>query len=191
MRARVVCLHVTTATSQGEGIHTARLQLMTDFLTLVKRDHHDLECELETLLHAQTASQLRTALDGVRLGLTAHAEAEDIVLAIAMRHMTHRDQLESLIGEARQAHLAQEGALASLVCEPPGTDRWRQRARHLLELVRDHASFEEDRVIPAIAELAPEIYPRLAGQFATERLRQLAMLQPSAPIYVPELALAG
>lgn len=165
--------------------------LMTDFLTLVKRDHHDLECELDDVLNAQTASQLRTALDGVRLGLTAHAEAEDIVLAIAMRNMTHRDQLESLIGEARQAHLAQEGALSSLVCTAPGTDRWRQRARHLRDLVRDHASFEEDRVIPAIMELAPEIYPRLAGQFATERLRQLAMLQPSAPIYVPALALAG
>ncbi len=167
---------------------------MTDFLTLVKRDHHDLECELDELLHARTASQLRTALDGVRLGLTAHAEAEDIVLAIAMRSVvdvTHRDQLEALICEARQAHLAQEGALSALVCETPGTDRWRQRSRHLRELVRDHASFEEDRVIPAIASLAPEAYQRLAGQFATERMRQLAMLQPSAPIYVPELALAG
>jgi quinol monooxygenase YgiN len=163
---------------------------MIDFLTLVKRDHHDLECELDELLRAQTACQLRTALDGVRLGLTAHAEAEDIVLAVAIQNAPHRDQLETLIGQTRQAHLAQEGALSYVVSTTPETERWRQRARDLRELVRDHASYEEAHVIPAIAELAPEIYPRLAGQFATERLRQLAMLQPSAPIYVSELALA-
>ncbi len=164
---------------------------MTDFLMLVKRDHHDLECALDELLHALTIEQLRSALDGVRLGLTAHAEAEDIVLELAIRNVTHRDQLHGLIAEARAAHLAQEGALAALVCVPPGTQRWRTRATTLREMVRDHASFEEDHVIPALRELAPAAYDRLAGQFATERLRQLAMLQPSAPIYVPQLALAG
>ena len=164
---------------------------MTDFLMLVKRDHHDLECALDELLQALTIEQLRSALDGVRLGLTAHAEAEDIVLELAIRNVTHRDQLRGLIVEARAAHLAQEGALSALVCVPPGTQRWRKRATELREMVRDHASFEEDDVIPALRELAPDAYHRLAGQFATERLRQLAMLQPSAPIYLPEIALAG
>lgn len=161
---------------------------MTDFLMLVKRDHHDLESALDELLQAQTVAQLRSALDGVRLGLTAHAEAEDIVLDLAIQNVTHRDQLRTLIGEARAAHLTQEGALAALVCATPGTERWRQRAIDLREMVRDHASYEEDHVIPALRELAPEAYRRLAGQFATERLRQLAMLQPSAPIYIPALA---
>ncbi len=164
---------------------------MIDFLALVTRDHHDLECTLDELLAAETAAQLRTALDGVRLGLTAHAEAEDIVLEIALSNVPHRDHLRSLIGDTRAAHLGQEGALAALVCTPPGSQRWRERAVDLRELVRDHASYEEIHVIPAIRALAPEAYQRLAGQFATERLRQLAMLQPSAPIFVPELALAG
>ena len=163
---------------------------MTDFLMLVKRDHHDLECTLDELLHAQTVEQLRSALDGVRLGLTAHAEAEDIVLDIAIRGATQRDQLQTLIGEARSAHLAQEGALASLVCLAPGTQRWRARAADLREMVRDHASYEETHVIPAIRDLVPDAYRRLAGQFATERLRQLAMLQPSAPIFMSDIALA-
>jgi hypothetical protein len=165
---------------------------MTDFLTLVKRDHHDLEASLDELLQAETVAQLRTALDGVRLGLTAHAEAEDIVLDLALRGVTHRADLEGLVSAARSAHLRQEGALAALVCATPGTARWRAYAIELRELVRDHASYEEAHVIPAIRDLEPAIYDRLAGQFATERLRQLAMLQPSAPIFVPELAaLAG
>ena len=162
---------------------------MTDFLTLVTRDHHDLESAIDELLNASSIIELRTALDGVRLGLTAHAEAEDIVLYQAIRNEVHRDELETLIGQARAAHLAQEGALGALVCAPPGSSYWRDCAIELRELLRDHASYEEANVIPAIRALAPMAYERLAGKFATERLRQLAMLQPSAPIYmVSELA---
>jgi len=165
---------------------------MTDFLSLVTRDHHDLESAIDALLSATSIVELRTALDGVRLGLTAHAEAEDIVLYQAIRNEVHRDELEYLIGQARAAHLAQEGALATLVCAAPGTVQWRERAIELRELVRDHASYEEINVIPAIRQLAPDAYEKLAGKFATERLRQLAMLQPSAPIYmVSELAQAA
>jgi hypothetical protein len=164
---------------------------MTDFLTLVIRDHHDLEAAIDELLGANTIAELRTALDGVRLGLTAHAEAVDIVLFQAIRNEPERERLERMIGTARSAHLTQEGALASLVCTPPSTSQWRDRAIVLRELVRDHASYEEAHVIPAIRELMPTAYSRLAGNFATERLRQLAMLQPSAPIYMLDLAQAS
>jgi hypothetical protein len=161
---------------------------MIDFLTLLRRDHHDLEAGLDELLQAVTIQQLRSALDGVRLGLTAHAEAEDIVLYTALSRTPRRDALEAHVSRAREAHLALEGALASLVCARPGTPTWCQRARFLRSMVHDHASYEEETVVPAIREQAPQVYDTLAGQFATERLRQLAMLQPSAPIYLAELA---
>jgi hypothetical protein len=181
---------VTSATDVRKGIHTARQLRMTDFLTLVTRDHHDLESAIDELLNASTVLELRTALDGVRLGLTAHAEAEDIVLYQAIRGEQNHEELERLIGEARSAHLAQESALSALVVCMPGSRHWRDCAVELLDLVRDHASYEETHVIPALRELAPKAYDKLAGKFATERLRQLAMLQPSAPIYmVPELEL--
>lgn len=163
---------------------------MHDFLGLLQRDHHDLECGLDELLEAVTVQQLRSALDGVRLGLTAHAEAEDIVLAQALRR-AEIAELDAIVGESRAAHLNQEGALASLVVTRPNTPIWRDRARHLRDLVRTHSRDEEQRVVPAIRRLAPNVYQSLAGLFATERLRQLAMLQPSAPIFVPELAAAG
>jgi hypothetical protein len=164
---------------------------MTDFLTLLRRDHHDLEVGLDELLEAVTLEELRSALDGVRLGLTAHAEAEDIVLYHALRRIDDHGALETLIGQAREAHLAQEGALASLVCARPGTSTWRERARFLRNLVRDHAFMEEHDVVPAIRRQAPAVYEVLAGEFATERLRQLAQLQPSAPIAISELARAS
>jgi len=161
---------------------------MTDFLMLLQRDHHDLETGLDELLQATTVAEIRSALDGVRLGLVAHAEAEDIVLHRALVNAGVPRILDELIGQARAAHLTQEGALAALVCARPGSPEWRHRARALHELVHSHALYEERRVVPAIRELAPTVYERLAGLFATERLHQLAMLQPSAPIVLNELA---
>ena len=187
---RTITFRVTVGTTECEGIHTARTLLMTDFLMLLQRDHHDLETGLDELLQAVTVVQIRSALDGIRLGLTAHAEAEDIVLHIALVQAGSPAVLDGLIGQARDAHLAQEGALSFLVCSRPGSEVWRDRARKLRDLVHGDAYHEETTVVPAIREMAPDVYETLAGSFATERLRQLAMLQPSMPIFVPELARA-
>jgi hypothetical protein len=158
----------------------------TDFLSLVQRDHGDLQVELTRLLDPDaTVSQLRSSLDGVRLGLSAHAEAEDIVLG----RFSGMAVLEALVAQARAAHLSQEGALTALVSARPGSAAWRERAHRLRELVQRHAVQEEQSLVPALRLHAPrEIYESLAGAFATERLRQLAMLQPSAPVYITELA---
>src|ERR1700734_1761708 len=98
-----------------------------DILALLRRDHEDLSRGLAALMNPDaTIQQIRTALDGARLGLTAHAEAEDIVFAHAVR------------------------------------------------------SSKEPRA------LALDAYRKRAGRFATERLRQLSMMAPSAPVYLPE-----
>jgi hemerythrin HHE cation binding domain-containing protein len=160
----------------------------TDIATLLRRDHEDLDRGLAALLDPTAAiGQIRTTIDGVRLGLTAHAEAEDIVFHAAIQNCSSARVLELVVEEAAQAHRVQEVALAALVCAPLGSAAWYDNATWLRELVKEHASYEEQCVLPAIHELAPEIYPRLAARFATERLRQLSMLAPSAPIYVPEL----
>lgn len=182
---------VTLATPHRGGIATARkLRMTTDFLALLRRDHDDLQRGITELLEPNASlAQIRASLDGVRLGLTAHAEAEDIVVYAALARCEAALVLEELVSESREAHLGQETALRALVCTPLGTDRWRDRARQLRELVRDHAALEEQELVPAIRELAPRgVYVGLAGAFATERLRQLAMLQPSAPIYAVQLA---
>jgi len=159
-----------------------------DFRTLVRRDHVDLQAELTQLLDPiATTSQLRASLDGVRLGLTAHAEAEDIVLS----RFETITALEVLLAQARAAHLAQEGALSALVTARPRTAAWRDRAHHLRELVQFHADQAERYLLPALRQHVPrDTYDGLAGAFATERLRQLAMLQPSAPLNIPDLGLA-
>ncbi len=155
-----------------------------DFVTLLRRDHADLQRELTQLLDpSASAHDLRTALDGVRLGLTAHAEAEDIVLS----RLAGFPALEALIDRARAAHRIQETALGGLVRAAPQTDTWRERATHLRDLVGCHAVQEEREILPALRASTPrDAFAQLAGAFATERLRQLAMLQPSMPIYIPD-----
>jgi hypothetical protein len=160
----------------------------TEFLTLLHRDHHDLVRGLDELLAAESKEQLRSALDGIRLGLVAHAEAEDIVLFRALGRAGTSRALAALVEDAHGAHLAQARALSALVCARPSTTAWFEAARRLRDLVRAHADREENHLLPALRELMPRVYEALAGEFATERLRQLAMLQPSGPICVPELA---
>ena len=157
----------------------------TDFVTLLRRDHRDLQHELTQLLDPESeTSDLRTALDGVRLGLLAHAEAEDIVLG----RFERIPALQVVLAQARAAHLAQEGTLSALVSSRPRTQQWCDRAQHLRELVEYHADQEETHLLPALRQHAPqETYSQLAGLFATERLRQLAMLQPSMPMQAPDL----
>jgi hypothetical protein len=154
-----------------------------DFVTLLRRDHSDLQEELTRLLDpTATIAELRSSLDGVRLGLLAHAEAEDIVLG----RFENNPALQVLVTQAHATHLAQEGALSALVTARPGTADWRECARHLRELVAYHARQEEDCLLPALeAHASEEELRQLAGAFATERLRQLAMLQPSAPVFAP------
>ncbi|MBV8759893.1 MAG: hemerythrin domain-containing protein [Deltaproteobacteria bacterium] len=162
--------------------------MTTDFLTLVHRDHDDLERALDQLLQAESAVDIRTTLDGVRLGLTAHAEAEDIVLYQALTRSNSDRVIEALVQDAHEQHVAQEKALASLVSSRPHSPEWRDSIQRLRDLVHDHAEQEESRILPAFRELMPKVYEALAGEFATERLRQLAMLQPSGPISIPERA---
>jgi hypothetical protein len=156
----------------------------TDFVTLLRRDHADLQHELTQLLDPATCiADLRMALDGLRLGLIAHAEAEDIVLG----RLERVSALQVVLAQARVAHLAQEGTLSALVCSRPQTPAWCERAQHLRDLVDYHATQEETYLLPALRQHAPvETFSELAGRFATERLRQLAMLQPSTPMLMPE-----
>jgi hypothetical protein len=153
----------------------------TDISSLLHRDHEDIAKSLCALLdRSKPIGQIRIALDGLRLCLTAHAEAEDIVLARAMRDQP--PVLRSLIDEVAHAHRLQEVALASVTCTPLGSHEWYSRCETLLGLVREHARNDRDNILPALRELAADVYPGLAGKFATERMRQLSMLMPSAPV---------
>jgi hypothetical protein len=155
------------------------------FLQLLRRDHDELEHGLRALVRPRT-SELRNVLDGVRLGLLAHVEAEDIVAEVAVAGR-NRPRLARAIAERRTDHRDQERAFGAILRSAPGSSLWRDRTLYLIGLVRQHRASSEIALAEAFeAEVDPERVTRLAAAYATERLRQLGMLVPSAPIVLPE-----
>ncbi|MDX2091574.1 MAG: hypothetical protein SFX73_27185 [Kofleriaceae bacterium] len=161
--------------------------MVPEFLDLIHRDHCEIDLELARLVSTSTSpDDLRSSLDTIVLGLTAHAEAE----MIALRPLECSGPLQTLISEIDAEHLTQERALSALICAPLGSACSRQRAEDLRELVRHHAA-KEERFLPAAvrAHAGPEAYLALAAAYATERLRQFAMLH--APDVLDEPAEAS
>jgi Hemerythrin HHE cation binding domain len=158
-----------------------------ELLRLLRRDHRELEMGLLELVSPDLgAAQRRQILDGVRLGLEAHGAAEDIVVYPAFARIATSSGLQCLIEQARTAHGELDDMFARLLATPMTSSDWSERV-HMLRLRAEAlAAREENDLIPQLrTALAPELYRSLAGAFATERLRQLSMLQPSAPIAMP------
>src|SRR5262245_31494490 len=93
---------------RASGVHASRA-MAWDFMTLLQRDHDDLQRGLDEIAYSKTTNptHLRNTLDGVRLGLTAHTEAEDIVLHGALAKLA-TPGLELAVAHGRAAHLTQE-----------------------------------------------------------------------------------
>lgn len=155
--------------------------MATELGTLLRGDHFEIDRALRAVL-APTATEtdLRTALDGLRLGFTAHAEAEAALLRPRLDRTRTPSALYFLIAQTFAAHLAQEQALAALCMARPGTPTWHDRATYMRELVRHHTDHEEACVMPALRDYVGAEYASMAGDYATERLRALTRLAPVA-----------
>jgi hypothetical protein len=159
---------------------------MVDVLALLCRDHTELERVLQVMIApASPEAELREALEAVHVGLSAHAEAEGVMLR-AMLDRSHPPALVYLLcSQVVAAHLAQEGALVSLEASRPGTQQWRDRAAHLRNLIDHHDLHERSCVLPALRDYLPrDIYQRLASSYASARLRALGTVP--IPVIVRE-----
>lgn len=158
-----------------------------ELLRLIRRDHRELEMSLIELVAADLSlDQRRQILDGARLGLEAHSAAEDIVVYPQFdRHRALAD-LDLQIDLARATHEELDRLLACVLMTPIATPDWFELVHMLRIRAEAHAAREENVLIPRLrGALSESEYRALAGAFATERLKQLSMLQPSAPVMMP------
>jgi hypothetical protein len=154
-----------------------------ELATLLRRDHRELDQAIAGLAipHADVSDEFCDALDGARLGLLAHHEAQDRVLTAALHTVAPIDEVHAIAARAVHDHLALERAMSALLLTTPHTMQWRVRVAQLRTLLAEHMQQEEAEIYPALDRaLAPEIRAKLAAAYATERLRQLAELQPAA-----------
>jgi hypothetical protein len=146
-----------------------------DVLTLIERDHRDLEQGLIDITRSPP-DQARDILDGLRFGMVAHAGSEADILDSLLGEGGRAERLQFFVAQVLAAHRAQEREFDVLARMTPGTIAWNQRATALRDLVRQHDSHEQTSLMPALrACLRPEQYAVLAGVYATGRLCLLTM----------------
>ncbi len=156
---------------------------MTELSTLLRRDHRDLDSALLDLASPATPAEVCDAIDGVRLGLIAHDEAEDLVLSAVLASLPESSPLHLVVARTRTDHLQAQRALSALVVTRPGTPTWRRRIELLRALIARHDRREMCELVPQLAnELDTPTRALLAGTFATARLRGFATLASSATI---------
>jgi hypothetical protein len=168
-------------------MHRAMITLERDeLLRLVRRDHREVEMALIELVAPDLRTdQRRQILDGARLGIDAHGAAEDIVVYGALDRVA-TGHVAGLVILARAAHVELDEMLGHVLATPLGTPDWFELVHMLRLRAESHAAREENELVPFLRGTLPPVeYRALAGAFATERLRQLSMLQPSAPVTLP------
>jgi hypothetical protein len=152
---------------------------MMDLAALLGREHDQLDAGLRALTDPTSPESLRDVIDGLRLGLAAHVEAESHVLRTALGRVLTSEHANELVAGVAAAHAEQERLLATLVAMRPWTQAWRDRARELRQVIDHHALDERARLVPALRSVLPSpVYQSLAGWYATERLRLLQMMYP-------------
>ncbi|MEJ7604524.1 MAG: hypothetical protein WKG01_42105 [Kofleriaceae bacterium] len=147
---------------------------MIDVSSLVHQHHTELERSLDVLTSVTSVASQRVALDGLSLGLPAHAEAEATALGLALDGLRPPPLVYLLCSQLVAAHTAQHHALVGLRATRCGSIAWRDRAHQLRVLITHHDEHEAACVIPALRDYLPRAhYDQLASCYATARLQSL------------------
>lgn len=147
--------------------------MSTQFCSLVRRDHDELDRVLVAMLVTATpVSELAPLLRHLQRELAIHASAEARVFD---RLLTGQcpPVLQQLIAQAREEHRAQEEAALALAELRPGSEAWYDSVLDLRINILDHASRADLRrwSINDHVPVAQRQVLALALAFATERRR--------------------
>src|SRR3569623_2644002 len=146
-----------------------------DVFSLIERDHRDLDQGLVEITR-KTPEQARDILDGLRVGLAAHAGAEADMLSGFLEESGRAERLQFLVAQVLAAHRAQQRELEVLARMETCSLAWHARAQALRELVRQHDGHEQTSLAPAIRACVPADEDEQRGAlFATGRLCLLTM----------------
>jgi hypothetical protein len=152
---------------------------MVDLCGLVHRDHEDLDRALLAMVEPRASREsLLALLDGARLALSAHIEAEAEVMQVFMARSPSRIGVRRCVGEITSQHRSQDQALNAIRDTTPGSTSWYFRVLELRVLVLDHASRESLMRATLAEHISLDDHRQLARDYATARMRMLAMMYP-------------
>lgn len=154
-----------------------------DLALLLARDHDQLDRAVAFLMEPEaTIVERQTALDSARVSFAAHADAEAAVLYGAVAHVVAKHDLAGFVAQVLAAHRSQEAILRRMDVDA-GTADWMCATIRLRRSLLLHADAEQDIMMRTLRENVPPLeYQRLAGFYAAEKMRVLAMMASLAPI---------
>jgi hypothetical protein len=151
---------------------------MVELETLLHHDHEDLELALSMIVDAETAiADLPNLLEVLRLALAVHVTAEARVWDRLLASDPVRP-LQAKLALTRIEHTRQQLAADELARLVAGSSEWYERAIELQAIVLDHAWEIQQPNRSLRVHLDDTTYARLAGSYATERMRVLATTSP-------------
>lgn len=153
-----------------------------DLALLVARDHEQLDRAIALLVEPRaTPEDRRTALDAARVSLATHADGEAKVLHAALSHVAAPQDFAGLVAQVLAAHRTQESILRRMDHHADRGD-WVCAAVRLRRSLLAHAEHEQTIVMGALRRCMPPLeYQRLAGTYASERMRAAGMLSSLVP----------
>ncbi len=152
---------------------------MVDLCGLVRRDHEDLDRALLAMVEPHTSREaLLGLLDGARLSLTSHIEAETEVMQVFVARSPSRARVRAFVTEIAAQHRAQHAALDAIRDAAPGSTGWYFRVLELRVLVLDHTSREPFMRTALSDHISIDENRQLARDYASARLRMLALMYP-------------
>jgi hypothetical protein len=152
---------------------------MVELATLLHHDHQDLELALSMIVDAETAiAELPNLLEVLRLALAVHVTAEARVWDRLLATGDPVRPLQAKLALTRIEHTRQQLAADELARLAAGSSEWYEGAIELRAIVLDHAWEIQQPNRSLRVHLDDTTYARLAGSYATERMRVLATTSP-------------
>lgn len=146
---------------------------MPDIVTLLRRDHEEIEEVVSRLLEPTSdIVTLRALLDTLRTRFTAHAGAHGTVFQDALPPDAPIG-LRAMVAMVFDEHRDQARAIAAVTLLDPVSPEWRASVEELQQQMFDHAR-AEDLVRASFADhVSPDVRHALDRGYVTERMRRL------------------
>lgn len=153
-----------------------------DLALLLARDHDQLDRAIAYLLEPSVAlAERQSALEAARVSFATHADAEASVLHAALGHVAAKQDLVGLVAQVLAAHRIQESILRRMDIDVRRND-WMCAAIRLRRTLLAHAEQEQQITMRVLRDCVPAAeYIRLAGAYATEKMRAVGMMASLVP----------
>ena len=120
-----------------------------DVITLLTRQHRELEALLRSLMDAEHGVERATSLAQVADELAVHLGAEEAVFYPAVRAR----RTEDILLESLEEHLSLKRLVTDLMALSPTDTTWMPKCKVLQEQTEHHHKEEEEHLFPKVLKL--------------------------------------